>query len=297
MSKKKAIFHIEGGIGKHIAATAVIECYKKNYPETGIVVVCAWPEVFLNNPFVYRVYRLGMYPYFYEDYIYNKDVEVFAQEPYKTTTHITKQNHVIESWCKMIGVQYTNEQPRLTLNFRENELGRTVLTSLDNRPTLIFQPFGGPGKGHQETPYSWMRDIHPDIAQQLVNRLSEKYNVVHVCYDNHPSLSNCLRIDQVLQKKVLFSMLQYSQARLFIDSSLQHAAAALGLPSTVVWVATQPKIFGYGIHNNIGPIEEFPQGTVDSYLYDYNFTGAIHECPYDNPAQIFDIEAILKTLL
>jgi hypothetical protein len=23
-----AIFHIEGGIGKHIAATAVVECYK-----------------------------------------------------------------------------------------------------------------------------------------------------------------------------------------------------------------------------------------------------------------------------
>ena len=92
-------------------------------------------------------------------------------------------------------------------------------------------------------------------------------------------------------------MLQYSQARLFIDSSLQHAAAALGLPSTVVWVATQPKIFGYDIHNNINPVTEFPKGTVDSYLYDYNFTGAIHECPYDDPAQIFDIEAILKTLL
>ena len=297
MSEKKAVFHIEGGIGKHIAATAVIECYKKNYPDTNIIVVCAWPEVFLNNPFIYRVYKLGVYPYFYEDYIYSKDVEVFAQEPYKTTSHITKQRHVIESWCNMIGIKYTNEQPRLSFNFREHELGRTVFINQDNKPVLIFQPFGGPGKGHQETPYSWMRDIHPDIAQQLVNKLNEKYSVVHVCYDNHPVLNNCIRIDQVLQKKVLFSMLQYSEARLFIDSSLQHAAAALGLPSTVVWVATQPKIFGYGIHNNIGPIEEFPKGTVDSYLYDYNFTGAIHECPYVNPSQIFDIEAIIKTLL
>lgn len=297
MSEKKVIFHIEGGIGKHIAATAVVECYKKNYPNTDIIVICAWPEVFLNNPFIYRVYKLGVCPYFYEDYIYNKNVEVFTQEPYKTTSHITKQKHIIESWCDMIGIQYTNEQPRLALNFREHELGRTVFTNTSNKPILIFQPFGGPGKGHQETPYSWMRDIHPDIAQQLINRLSEKYSVVHVCYDNHPVLNNCIRIDQVLQKKVLFSMLQYSEARLFIDSSLQHAAAAMGLPSTVVWVATQPKIFGYGIHNNITPLTEFPRGTVDSYLYDYNFTGAIHECPYTNPLQIFDIEAIIKTLL
>ena len=60
MSEKKAVFHIEGGIGKHIAATAVIECYKKNYPDTNIIVVCAWPEVFLNNPFIYRHYHPTM---------------------------------------------------------------------------------------------------------------------------------------------------------------------------------------------------------------------------------------------
>ena len=33
MSEKKVVFHIEGGIGKHIAATAVIECYKNKNPE------------------------------------------------------------------------------------------------------------------------------------------------------------------------------------------------------------------------------------------------------------------------
>ena len=297
MSRKKAVFHIEGGIGKHIAATAVIECYKKKHPDTDIIVVCAWAEVFLNNPYTYRVYKMGNLPYFYQDYIYDKDVEVFAQEPYKTTSHITKQKHIIDSWCSMIGLEYGNEQPRITFNFRERELGRTVFQVTDDRPVLIFQPFGGPGKGHQETPYSWMRDIHPAIAQQIVDRLSVKYNIVHICYDNHPVLDNCLRIDQNLQKKVLFSTLLHSQARLLIDSSLQHAAAAMGLPSTVVWVATQPKIFGYNIHNNITPNVEFPAGTVDSYLYDYNFTGAIHECPYTDPLQIFDVETIISTLL
>ena len=74
MVRKKAVFHIEGGIGKHIAATAVVECYKKKYPDTDIIIVCAWAEVFLNNPFIYRVYKAGTSPYFYEDYIYDKDV-------------------------------------------------------------------------------------------------------------------------------------------------------------------------------------------------------------------------------
>jgi len=293
---KIAVFHIDGGIGKHIAATAVIECYKKHNPNREIIVVCAWPEVFLNNPFIERVYRQGNVPYFYRDYILDKDVEIYAHEPYKTTSHITKKNHLIKTWCDLVGVDYTDEHPRLYLNFREREIAAKLITNTSNKPILIFQPFGGPGKEHQETPYSWMRDIHPGVAQVLVDKLNEKYQVVYVCYDFHPQLENCIRVDQILQKKVLFGLLEYSAARLLIDSSLQHAAAALNLPSTVVWVATQPEIFGYNIHKNIKPRESFPQGTADSYLHDYNFTGAIYECPYSNPDQIFDIDAILETL-
>jgi ADP-heptose:LPS heptosyltransferase len=291
-----AVFHIEGGIGKHITSTAVVECYKKHNPDTKIIVSCAWPEIYLNNPYIERVYRLNSVPYFYRDFIYNKDVEIFAQEPYKQTSHITKKKHLIETWCSMIGVKHTNESPRLFFNFREHEIASKIINNPENKPVLIFQPFGGPGKEHQETPYSWMRDIHPDTAQTLVNILSNKYHVVHICYDFHPILYNCQRVDVYLQKKVLFSLLTQSNARLLIDSSLQHAAAALNLPSTVVWVATHPSIFGYNIHKNILPIITHELGTVDSYLYDYNFTGAIHECPYSYPHEIFDIEAIVNTL-
>ena len=292
---KRAVFHIEGGIGKHIAATAVIECYRKQNKDREIIVVCAWPEIFLNNKFIDRVYRINNVPHFYKDFIHNKDVEIFAQEPYKTTSHILKRKHLIESWCSMIGIKYNDEKPRLALNFREREIASRLIQGND-KPLLIFQPFGGPGKEHQQYPYSWMRDIHPEIAQILVNTLNEKYHVVHVCYDFHPQLNNCTRFDQVVLKKVLFGLLETSQARLLIDSSLQHAAAALGLPSTVVWIATQPEVFGYDIHSNIKPKIQYSEGTVDSYLYDYNFTGSVHECPYESPQEIFDIDQILKTL-
>lgn len=292
---KIAVFHIEGGIGKHVAATAVIECYKKNNPEEQIIVVCAWPEVFLLNPFITRVYRIGNAPYFYQDYIYNKNVKIFAQEPYKQTSHITKQKHLIETWCDMVGVEYDNEKPRVFFNFREFEIGNSLFTK-GNKPVLIFQPFGGPGKDHQSYPYSWTRDIHPSVAQDLVNKLSSKYDIFHICYEFHPVLQNCTRYDKVLSKKVLFNVLAKADARLLVDSSLQHAAAAMNLPSTVVWVATESKIFGYDIHKNIEPENKFLQGTIDSYLYDYNFTGTIHECPYSHPNEIFNVDKIVSTL-
>ena len=84
--------------------------------------------------------------------------------------------------------------------------------------------------------------------------------------------------------------------RLFIDSSLQHAAAALNKKSIVLWVATQPKIFGYDVHHNIGPKKEYLEGNIDSYLFDYNFTGTIYECPYKNIEDIHDSTEIVAAV-
>jgi hypothetical protein len=138
--------------------------------------------------------------------------------------------------------------------------------------------------------------MHPTIAQEVVNKLSEKYNIIHVCYEFHPQLENCHRFDQLIGKKALFSMVAHSDKRLFIDSSLQHAAAALKLKCTVTWVGTQPLIFGYKLHDNITPRVEFKDGTIDSYLFDYDFTGVIHECPYNNLQELYDIDDIVKSI-
>ena len=50
--EKYSIFHVEGGLGKHIAATAVAKTIKNNYPDRKLIVVCAYPEVFLNLSFI-----------------------------------------------------------------------------------------------------------------------------------------------------------------------------------------------------------------------------------------------------
>ena len=86
--EKYVVWHIEGGLGKNIAATALVEDVAKKYSDRKLVMVVSYPEIFLNNPFIYRVYRVGMTSYFYEDYIHNKDVIVFRHEPYFESDHI-----------------------------------------------------------------------------------------------------------------------------------------------------------------------------------------------------------------
>jgi len=292
------VFHIEGGIGKNIAATAVTAAYKKAKPKRKIIVITAWPEIWIKNPDISRFYLIGSTPYFYKDVIKDKDVELHVADPYRTTDHITKKMHLIKTWCNMVGIKHNGEEPVLNFNFREIEEGAAYMNQFNdgNRPMMIFQPFGGPGPDHQPHPYSWTRDMHPTQAQEVVNGLAKKYNIVHVCYEFHPKLENCHRYDKTIGKKALFSMVATSKKRLFIDSSLQHAAAALKLPSVVAWVATQPKVFGYRIHNNIGPKKEHLDGTIDSYLYDYDFTGVIHQCPYSSLDELHDTDAIIKAV-
>ena len=76
------IFNPEGGLGKIIASTAVIKYIQKKYPEHKVIVLTPWPEVFLNNKRIHRVFRSGNTPYFYKDYLEGRDSIVLKGEPY-----------------------------------------------------------------------------------------------------------------------------------------------------------------------------------------------------------------------
>ena len=95
------IFNPEGGLGKIISSTAVIKSIKEKYPDHKIVVLTPWPEVYLNNPRIHRVYKSGITPYFYRDYLEGRDSIVLRGEPYFNTNHLYGRNHLIQSWCEL----------------------------------------------------------------------------------------------------------------------------------------------------------------------------------------------------
>jgi hypothetical protein len=293
MAKTKySIFHIEGGLGKHVAATAVARAIKSNYPDRNLIVVCAYPEVFLNLDFIHKVFRVGNTPYFYQDYIEGKDSLIFKHEPYFSTDHILKKTSLIESWCRVYGLEYRGELPELVFNLRQKQFGLNKWRR--DRPTMVIQTNGGP-LTDQPYPYSWTRDIPYLIAQDLVYHFSNDYHIIQIARNEANRLQGVEFINEPMSNMDLFSLLLFSQKQILIDSALQHAAAALGKKSTVLWVATSPKVFGYQMHNNVQA--NLPQDVKlpDSYLFDYNFNGAIHECPLldDN---IFDLNEIISSV-
>lgn len=292
--EKYSIFHIEGGIGKHIAATAVARCIKNNHPDRKLIVVCAWPSPFVNLDFVDRVYNSSAAPYFYQDYIEGKDSLIFKHEPYFTTEHIHGQLPLIENWCKLYQLECNGEEPELEFNLREKQLANVLWQP--TKPMLLLQTSGGMYNQENAVRYKWTRDMPISVMQAVYEEFRYEYDIFQVTRPGAIAISGVNVIDKQHSVMDLMTILLKSEKRLFIDSCLQHGAAALGLQSTVLWVGTNPNIFGYKMHNNIIANQKPEFKLPDSYLFNYNFEGITHECPYKDESEIFDVDNIINQL-
>ena len=286
---KYVIFGVEGGMGKNVLATAVVRAINKQYPDRKIIVMTAWPDVWLCNPRVERVLQFGMTPYFYKDYIDGKDSLVFIQEPYKQTDTIYRTKHLTQIWCEMYGITWDGETPEMYFTSLEFDF----LTQLVNKqkPIFLMQTFGG-AQGQQHK-YSWARDLSPVISQEVVNRMSKDYRVIQIRREDQIGLNGCESLS-VNPRQLALSIL-LSDKRLFIDSFMQHCAAALGKSSTVVWIGNSPTVFGYTIHNNIK--SNFEIGTLRNSLFDpFDIAGDPIQLATP-PNNLFDVDEIMNSLL
>lgn len=295
--KKYSIFHLQGGIGKHVAATAVAKAIKNNFPDRKLIVVCAYPDIFINLSFVDRVFLLGGTQYFYQEYIQNKDSLIFHHEPYYTTNHIHKRKRLIENWCEMHQLKFDNERPEVKFNKLQWDLSRKFW--LRKKPIMVIHTSGGPMTTDAK-PYSWTRDMPPELAQELVDYYKKDYHIYQVTKMNSPKLEGAEHVfatqQQSLSLMEFFSILLHSKKRILIDSSLQHAAAALRKKSTVLWNGTSPKVFGYDVHDNICTDVPYDFKLPGSYLFDFDFNGNEIEYPYTDDVKLFDINKIIESV-
>lgn len=294
---KYSIFHLQGGIGKHIAATAVAKTIKNNYPDRKLIIVCAYPDIFINLSFVDRVFLLGNTSYFYQEYIQDKDSIIFHHEPYYTTNHIHKRKKLIENWCEMHQLKYNNETPEIKFNKLQWDISKKFWSR--KKPIMLIHTNGGVMTTDAK-PYAWTRDMPTDLAQELVDYYKKDYHIYQVTKINSEKLDGAEHIfatqTQALNLMELFSIILHSKKRILIDSCLQHAAAAMKRKSTVLWNGTSPSVFGYDIHDNICTDVPYDFKLPGSYLFDFDFNGNEVEYPFTDTTKIFDINKIIVSV-
>jgi hypothetical protein len=136
-----------------------------------------------------------------------------------------------------------------------------------------------------------------EIAQSVVDKYSKDYHIIQITRQGGYGLQGVERMDTQMSNIELFSLIAASRKRILIDSALQHTAASFGLKSTVFWIGTSPKVFGYKLHNNI--VAKLPKKAnqlINSYTFDFQFDNNINECPYMSLNEMFDIKEVMNNL-
>ena len=289
-----SVFHIEGGIGKNIVATNVARNIKKTYPDRELVVVSPYPEVFVHNPDVYRVYKTGMCPYFYEDYIKDKDTIVFKHEPYNSNEVITKKSNLAKAWCKSLNLEYDVNKPVLYFNQIEQQNALLLQQAYSNGKLMVaVQINGGIGSSPRHINFNWFRDLPPQYVQPIINKYKDIFTFVQIRANHQIQLENCTQVDLSLRE--IFLLLSQCKTALTIDSVTQHVMATFQKPSLVCWIGNSPIVYGYSMHTNVMSNLEFKHGNLESYLDPYPLQTQGHQCPqnYDAGA-LFNQETLDK---
>lgn len=289
------IFHVEGGVGKNIMATAVVRNICKNFPENKTIVVAPYLDVFLHNPKIYRLFKTGNSPYFYDDYVKEKNPKIFRLEPYHSPGYLLKKEHLTESWCKIYGLKLDNRGPELYFNKMED----TNLLALKQKfsptkPIIIVQTNGGLGYGENHINFHWFRDMPLGYYQKIINAYQDKFTFVHMRTNNQLPLNNVVYPNLPSIRESL-NLMRLSEGAICIDSLVQHTMAAYGKKSLVCWIGNSPNVFGYKIHTNIKSNFEFELENLEGYLEPNHIGSEGYQCPsnYD-PEKLFDQDQLIS---
>ena len=285
------IFQIDGGLGKSIMGTAIVKVIKNNYPKDKIIVVTAFPDVFLNNPHVEEVIHTEKAQGIYLKYIKNQQSKIFVADPYHHYSFQGQEKHLFEIWCDIFDLEYNGELPEFYLTQPEIDYFKPFY-NLD-KPIMVIHPNGGPiNQGYK---YSWPRDIPVPIINDVINHFKDDYAIVHIRREDQYEYKNVFSALDGFRSIAI--LLQLSQKRLLIDSFSQHLAASLSLSSTVCWITTPPKIFGYKMHRNIVSNKFTKEANLQNAIYQpFNFAEEIHSMPYNDLSEVFDSNKIIESI-
>jgi hypothetical protein len=164
-----------------------------------------------------------------------------------------------------------------------------------DKPTMVIQTNGGSNK---TIPYSWVRDIHNDFAQQIVQYFVDDYIIYHIKNKDQLTLNNTIYINSENMRDYLL-LLYFSDKSVLIDSFAQHATKAFEKKSVVLWPYDNIKRFGYNSHKNLlGTQENSNSMYIENLLSDFqDIEGTqLYNCPITNFENVFNLTDVINLI-
>ena len=293
---------MSGGIGRNIFGTAVVRNLKMAYPDKDIFTISGCPEIFQNNPYVKRVYGFDKAQHLFEDYVFNNTESVILDvEPYRHPEYLGGSKHIVECWCDLLDIPCESTKPDLFYVKNEVEISKEFMTKYD-KPLILFQHTGGKfpeGTSLQDRIEAkdamYRRGLTNETIDGVTKQLiKDGYTVGSVQHPNQyqPKGSELIHFPI----RAVMGLIPFAAGIIAIDSFLQHAAAAMDVPSVVCWAGTNPDKLGYSIHKNLRKIAcPTPEcHRPNSYAFDIQPSGVMWNCPHSEACCDYEVDEIIS---
>jgi ADP-heptose:LPS heptosyltransferase len=270
---KEIYIKIDGGAGRVISATGVVDEFARLKKEQGINVnvVSSYPQMFLGLDNLTRVYNIAM-PYLYEDYILKG--EFIEPEPYNNHLYYAENKHLVSVFNFLLNGKEEFIAPKIVLTENEKSEAQIFIEQLrkdEKKKILLIQPWGSSGgivvpNSHGEMRIKQdesYRSFGLEFFTKLVSKFKEDYVILSV--QATANLGNGQQTPQAVLPftkpvnnpdiRKIIALIPYVDGIIACDSMLHHASAGLGtpVPTYVLWGGTSPENLSYPEHKNFLP--------------------------------------------
>lgn len=240
-----------GGIGKHLAFSALIPKLVEKYGELNIM--SPWSDLFYNIPGVRRSVD-HVLEYGYDDYFKNN--ERFSPEPYNNPDFFKKKIHLIEAFAREFGIEYDKTKDFPLPPYTTSQALTRIQEIKKAGKFIVFQFMGGnqaqTGKPNDKV---MVKDYPPQLIEATIKLLKEKYPEYQLVNFGLPfewNIEGTVSVGDLPYTAAPY-LLAEAETFISIDSSLQHFSACQNVRKSgvVIWGATSPHSFGYDHNYNI----------------------------------------------
>jgi len=261
----KTVFKVDGGIGRELWFTGLLQAYKDKNPDEDIIVLGAVREVFDNLKFI-KFYPLGS-PNFFDDILLESS-KYYDLEPYNDIRYLKGEAHAIEIMAEALGLEKKVYKPIIKLNSIEDKLAKEfyIKKHREKKKIALFQAYGSSGMVDKLDPSG--RSLAPDEIESIHKDLTAKgYDVYYIGKDVSQAYSEGLFFKD-LSLRQIFSMVKYADLLISMDSFLPTVAQAFNKTCITMYKATLAINVGFEDNINIEckdikPIpNRFPHGIV-----------------------------------
>jgi hypothetical protein len=244
MKRYTTIFN--GGIGKHICGSTLLRYIQEKEPDAQITVISGYPEVFLNNPRIYRNLHFGT-SYVFDDYIKGTDLRI--GDPYPMMEYYQDEKHLSQLMPKAYRFEQENENIYPELYIGEEEQRQVKQFAAQSKNPIITVQVTGGNQMHQnpqkDPKQLSPRDLLQDSAQKIVDICVAKgFNVLQVALPHEYHLKNVMIFNGQPFRSYI-PVIPHIVAHIGIDSAMMHAVAAFKKPALIFWNNTNVKALGY----------------------------------------------------